>query len=413
MMVDGFSSPGLSCFAHSPDARTISKSGKGVNMRHWLLLPALNFCCVLLAAQPATAQTYLVTDLGTFPRGDFSTALAIDEYGQVTGWAGSAEPGGVPGEAFLYRDGKLLNLGSFGGIGSIGYGIADDKERDTREWDEGKTKVRVTGWANNAQGQTHAFLYEDHFLHDLGLLPGGIVSMGLAVNSSGEVAGAADNAEGLVQAFLYRHGNMVSLGTLGGTRGGEAYGINDLGDVTGTADAANGDFDAFLYHDGKMIDLGTLPGANNSVGAAINNSRQIAGSSGLLGTSDVHAFLWSRGKMTDLGVLPTGDSSRSSGINAWGQVVGGSDIFIPSDLGFGPPGTYISHGFLYSDGKLHDLNDMIAPNSGWVLGAASAINDRRQISGTGTIDGETHGYLLTLDCSKGKNKDCEQCKGGH
>jgi uncharacterized membrane protein len=120
--------------------------------------------------------------------------------------------------------------------------------------------------------------------------------------------------------------------------------------------------------------------------------------------------LWDKGKMTDLGVLPTGNSSQGIGINAWGEVVGGSDIFIPSQVDFGPPGTYISHGFLYSNGQLQDLNDLIPANSVWVLGAASGINDRGEIVGTGTINGETHGYLLKLNCNDSKNKHCEACR---
>jgi probable HAF family extracellular repeat protein len=395
---------------HSP--KTIKYE---VSMRHWLFLPAFGLSCALLAAEPAISQTYTVTDLGTFPGGDFSTALGIDELGQVTGWSGSsvAMIGGVPGDAFLYRDGKLLDLGGFGGPGSIGYGIANDKEKDPLKWDEGKRKVRVTGSANDAQDQTHAFLYEDHFLRDLGFLPGGTTSTGFAVNSSGEVVGEADNADGAVQAFLYKHGNMVSLGTLGGTGGGGgAFGINDQGDVTGTANTASGAAHAFLYRHGKMIDLGTLPGGVNSAGTAINDSLQITGGSSPLDGQNGHAFLWSKGKMTDLGVLPTGNSSQGTGINAFGQVVGGSDIFIPSNLDFGPPGEYISHGFLYENGQLHDLNDLIAPGSGWVLGIASGINDRGEIAGTGTINGETHGYLLKLDCKNRKNKDCEACRTG-
>ena len=61
-----------------------------------------------------TSQTYTVTDLGTFPGGTYSTALAIDEAGQVTGWSsGTYGPGGEAySYAFIYRDGKLLNLGA-------------------------------------------------------------------------------------------------------------------------------------------------------------------------------------------------------------------------------------------------------------------------------------------------------------
>jgi hypothetical protein len=44
-----------------------------------------------------------------------------------------------------------------------------------------------------------------------------------------------------------------------------------------------------------------------------------------------------------------------------------------------------------------DLNGLIPPNSGWSLTAAYGINDRRQITGEGTFNGQTHGFLLTPD----------------
>ncbi len=42
-----------------------------------------------------------------------------------------------------------------------------------------------------------------------------------------------------------------------------------------------------------------------------------------------------------------------------------------------------------------DLNTLIPPNSGWILTEARGINDAGQITGTGTINGETHAFLLT------------------
>jgi len=42
-----------------------------------------------------------------------------------------------------------------------------------------------------------------------------------------------------------------------------------------------------------------------------------------------------------------------------------------------------------------DLNDLIAPGSGWVLIQAQAINDNGWITGYGQIDGEAHAFLLT------------------
>jgi probable HAF family extracellular repeat protein len=382
-------------------------------MRSWLYLPALGLSCAFLTAEPGFAQTYTVTDLGTFPGGNYSTAYGINQSGQITGWSGTsvAEIGGIPGSAFLYRDSKMVDIAPSFATGSIGTAIAGDDRKGVHPEDEEKRKVRVAGYGNDAQGVTHAFLYQNHFLQILGFLPGGTTSIAFAVNGSGEVAGAADNSQGAVQAVVFKNGNVISLGTLGATAGGgEAFGINDRGDVTGIANTANGDADGFLYHDRKMIDLGVLPGGNYSSGVGINDSLQITGTSGILDAANVHGFLWDKGKMTDLGVLPTGNSSQGIGINAWGEVVGGSDIFIPSQVDFGPPGTYISHGFLYSNGQLQDLNDLIPANSGWVLGAASGINDRGEIVGTGTINGETHGYLLKLNCNDSKNKYCEACR---
>ncbi len=385
-------------------------------MRPWLHMPALSLSCALLAAGAASAQTYSVTDLGTYPGANYTTALGINQSGQITGWSGSstAEIGAIPGSAFLYSDGKLVNIGAAFNKGSIGTGIVGNDRKGAHPDDEGKRKVRVAGYGNDAQGVTHAFLYQDHFLRILGFLPGGTTSMAFALNDSGEVAGAADNDQGAVQAVVFKNGNVISLGTLGATAGGgEAFGINNRGDVTGIANTANGDADGFLYHDRKMIDLGVLPGGNYSAGTAINDSLQITGNSGILGSADVHAFLWEKGKMIDLGVLPTGNSSQGSGINARGDVVGGSDIFIPSNLSFGPPGTYVSHGFLYSKGQLQDLNDLIPSSSGWVLGAASGINDRGEIVGTGTISGEIHGYLLKLNCNNSKNITRDACRNDH
>lgn len=53
------------------------------------------------------------------------------------------------------------------------------------------------------------------------------------------------------------------------------------------------------------------------------------------------------------------------------------------------------HAFLYSDGSMNDLNNLISNDSGWVLIQADAINDSGQIVGDGTIDGNHHAFLLT------------------
>jgi len=91
------------------------------------------------------------------------------------------------------------------------------------------------------------------------------------------------------------------------------------------------------------------------------------------------------------------------GINQSGQVVGGAST----------PGDYINYrAFLYSDGIMKDLNDLIQPNSGWSLFAAYAINDRGQITGYGSINGATHAFLLTPVCSDDREHGWSDRKHG-
>jgi probable HAF family extracellular repeat protein len=53
------------------------------------------------------------------------------------------------------------------------------------------------------------------------------------------------------------------------------------------------------------------------------------------------------------------------------------------------------HAFLYSDGVMYDLNNLIPTGSGWELLAASGINDAGQIAGWGRHSGGTRAFLLT------------------
>lgn len=91
--------------------------------------------------------------------------------------------------------------------------------------------------------------------------------------------------------------------------------------------------------------------------------------------------------MTDLGTLSGAHISDARGINDKGQVVGSSTSSgIESD---------ISHAFLYSGGSMLDLNDLLPSGSGWTLAEAFDINDLGQIVGNGSINGETHAFLMT------------------
>ena len=116
----------------------------------------------------------------------------------------------------------MQDLGTLGGTFSAGVAINDSGQ--------------VTGCATTADGDTHAFLWDGTRMRDLGTF-GGTTSAGTAINASGQVAGYADTADGESHAFLWDGTRMQDLGTLGGTYS-DGVAINDSGQVAGPPIAA-------------------------------------------------------------------------------------------------------------------------------------------------------------------------------
>lgn len=326
---------------------------------------------------------YTVTDLGTLG-GGFTAGNGINNAGYVTGTSTTTSLG--PLHAFLYSNGQImdLDLGTIGGGDAFGLGI--------------NNAGQVTGRFFTTTGAAHAFLYNNGQVMDLGTLPNyDYSSEGSSINDHGQVTGDSNSGDvGYTpqHAFLYSNGQMIDLGTLGGSRSW-GNGINNAGQVTGAADVPGGFSHAFLYSDGTMADLGSLAGpSGSSEGNAINNRGEVVGSSSTSSSSD--AFLYSDGQMRDLGTLPfpfspPGSvlSSSAFAINDSGQVVGDSNFeFCAVIIPFCMAG---SNAFIYSNGELTNLNDLIDPALGITLSNATGINDNGQI----VANSNGHAYLLT------------------
>jgi len=82
----------------------------------------------------------------------------------------------------------------------------------------------------------HAFLWEQGKPMDLGTL-GGKSSWATHINAFGQVIGCSWTPSATVHAFLWQGHRMLDLGTLGG-KSSWAYGINDYGQVVGAAETA-------------------------------------------------------------------------------------------------------------------------------------------------------------------------------
>jgi probable HAF family extracellular repeat protein len=85
--------------------------------------------------------------------------------------------------------------------------------------------------------------------------------------------------------------------------------------------------------------------------------------------------------MHDLGELDS-MQTQAFAINVWDQVVGEA-----SDGGK-------ERAFIFSNGVMRDLNDLIPPGSGWLLTKAYGINDHGQIVGMGRLRDDLRAFLL-------------------
>jgi probable HAF family extracellular repeat protein len=148
-----------------------------------------------------------------------------------------------------------------------------------------------------------------------------------------------------------------------------------------------------------MVDLGTLAG-DFSYGMAINANNHVAGYSTIDTDNDrVHAFLYDGQTMIDLGSLCGGsldlDFSYALGVNSADQVVGYS--YLPwGDASMDVPSGPWPVAFIYSDGVMLDLNDLIGDAAkNYRLDCATAINDHGQIAAI-AFDQSAHAFHAVL-----------------
>lgn len=163
-----------------------------------------------------------------------------------------------------------------------------------------------------------------------------------------------------------------------------ANAINDSGQIAGTSDLG-----AELCTAGVWQVLPDFSGGDNLDASAINNKGEVVGDSIVSGV--FHGFLFRAGNTVDLGANIFPDC-----INIHGQIVGSMSSTAT---------TTGSTSFLYQDGAVFDLIQLISPNDLYrrvfaiELSGIACINDHGVIVSTGTFGGDTqsHLFLLTPD----------------
>lgn len=164
-------------------------------------------------------------DLG--PSGSGSNALAINNRGDVAGVSsGFANSWGGVVRAVVWLSGAIHDIGTLGGPHSTAKAINDSGE--------------VVGWADLPGHSTVGFLWKDGVLQNLGTLAGtvskpGIQSQAISINRQGWVVGSALNSAGESRAVIWENGVATDLNTLIPVGSGvvltRAVAINNKGQV--------------------------------------------------------------------------------------------------------------------------------------------------------------------------------------
>jgi probable HAF family extracellular repeat protein len=375
----------------------------------WLLAAlAVPLTIAAQDTQQRTLPQYTVTDLGTLSGGNFSQPFFINRYGLVSGSSSVADGSQ---HATLWLDGLMGDIGSpgLGGPNSIAFG---DNER-FQSAGAAETSTPDPNGEDFCGFGTHltcsAFLWQDGKMIQLATL-GGNNGAANAISNRGKVAGFAENSTPdpscpapqvlEFKPVVWRNGVTHRLPTVGGDPDGVAYNVNDDGLVvgaSGTCTMFNPNFlnsllavHALLWENGKATDLGNLGGqtgqAGGNAGYDVNNRGEVVGSSDLSGDTTFHAFLWTRKTgMQDLGTLSGDVASNGISINDGGSVVG-----VSLDPNFNP------RAFLWEKGVMTDLNTLAVGDSPLYLLTGCSVNSRGEITGLGlTSGGEIHTYLAT------------------
>jgi probable HAF family extracellular repeat protein len=410
----------------NPDSRVINNRGVATGVADTQTPdPTCFFDCLVVRA--FVWNNGAITDLGTLPGGQSSFAYWVNDRGLIVGQSqnGSIDPltGAPEVRGVLWRKGEIIDIGTLGGNASNTISISNRGQVLGAA-----TNATLDPFANAPQvaclvlptnnpcsgfsfsfnslfspttTETHALVWEDGFVRDLGTL-GGPDSAAEVNNDRGEVAGWSytsfdanpSTATPNVDPFLWspEDGKMTDLGGFGGTFGAPFW-LNNRGQVVGASNLAGDQtFHPFLWSRGKLNDLGTLGGYTgvafmlNDAGEAVGYADVAPNPVGCSGLACIHhAFLWKDGVMTDLGTL--GDPcSRALAINQSGQTVGAT----------APCGGEFTHAFLWENGgPIIDLNALVVNGSGRAVREGDYINDRGEIAGRAVLpNGDVHAVLL-------------------
>lgn len=312
-----------------------------------IALSIVLFLTIPRATILATPLSYNIIDLGevTVTGGG---ALDINNSSQVVV--------NLAGTGYVWDAGSLTPSGGLP-INNTSFAISDTGH---------------TAWTFSARAQ----FWDGNTITVLPRLEDGLTS-GWDINSNDHVVGTSRRSSiGRTRAYLWDGSSMLDLGSLTTDGSSGAFGINDDGVIVGDANEMPASWT------NKVIEPLPLP-ADTTRGTArdISESGHIVGQTYGGRVSNRLATIWSAGSPTVIGTLPGLGGSDAYGVNDLGEAVG--HAFASST----------ERAFLYSNGVIIDLNDLVSEN-GWILEQAYSINNSSEIVGVGEFNGDTHAFVL-------------------
>lgn len=238
-----------------------------------------------------------MTELPTLG-GNNGFAAGANDAGTIVGWAETRKrdstctsPQVLQFEAVIYgqHGKKIREL----------HPMRGDPDGAATEINDRGDVVGISGICDQAVGRftaKHAVMWRHGKILDLGSLGGVAWNTPMAINDKGEVVGFSDlsgdqSGNPNFHAFLWtKRRGMVDLGTLPGDAYSEALGINDAGVIVGASYGANFSTSrAFIYQNGTMTDLNSLVATSSSLyllyANDINDAGVIAGGACVLAGS--------------------------------------------------------------------------------------------------------------------------------
>ncbi|MCA9291908.1 MAG: hypothetical protein KDA25_12320 [Phycisphaerales bacterium] len=223
------------------------------------------------------------------------------------------------------------------------------------------------------QSFQHSVVYVSGTWTLLEIPPGGTYIEAKAITDHGEVTGHwGENVTGLSSGFVWKDGVFTDLGPVFRQPFLRIHDMNEFGQVTGRIRAEGSPPHTFRANvDGsEFIDLGVIPGGTTSEGDFINNRGHIVGVGKIqdpdLPSAYNHVWIYTGRGLAQVDADTGWYQSGASNINRFDMIVG---------VGYPKPTEPIV--FLYQQGELTFVNDLLTPEAIELVGDVTSTRDLR------------------------------------